>query len=66
MRGEVQFRTDKLAVLIDAENTSASVIEVLLREIAKFGTAYVKRIYGDWTSFFRSPQMFRIRALAIP
>lgn len=53
MRGEVELRSDKLAVLIDADNTSTKVMESLLREIAKFGTAYVKRIYGDWTS----PQM---------
>ncbi len=51
--GEVQFRADKLAVLIDADNTGADVIEGLLREIAKFGIAYIRRIYGDWTS----PQM---------
>ena len=50
MRGGVQFRSDKLAVLIDADNTSVNVIEVLLREITKFGTAYIKRVYGDWTS----------------
>jgi uncharacterized LabA/DUF88 family protein len=50
MRGEVEFRSDKLAVLIDADNTSIKVMESLLREITKFGTAYVKRIYGDWTS----------------
>lgn len=53
MRGEVQFRSDKLAVLIDADNTSVNVMEVLLKEITKFGTAYIKRAYGDWTS----PQM---------
>lgn len=39
----------KLAVLIDADNTSHGVIAPLLDEIAKFGTASVKRIYGDWT-----------------
>lgn len=39
-----------LAVLIDADNVKASVIEDLLAEIAKYGTASVKRIYGDWTS----------------
>ncbi len=50
MRGEVEFRSDKLAVLIDADNTSIKVIESLLREITKFGTAYVKRVYGDWTN----------------
>lgn len=40
----------KLAVLIDADNAQASIIEGLLTEIAKYGIASVKRIYGDWTS----------------
>jgi uncharacterized LabA/DUF88 family protein len=41
---------DKLAVLIDADNTQAVIIEGLLAEVAKYGVASVKRIYGDWTS----------------
>jgi uncharacterized LabA/DUF88 family protein len=40
----------KLAVLIDADNANADLIESLLKEVAKYGTAHVKRIYGDWTS----------------
>jgi len=40
---------EKLAVLIDADNAQPSIIEGLLAEIAKYGTANVKRIYGDWT-----------------
>lgn len=39
----------KLAVLIDAENAQPAVVQGLLGEIAKYGTATVKRIYGDWT-----------------
>jgi uncharacterized LabA/DUF88 family protein len=39
-----------LAVLIDADNTQPSIIEGLLGEVAKYGVASVKRIYGDWTS----------------
>ena len=39
----------KLAVLLDADNAQASIVEGLLTEIAKYGTASVKRIYGDWT-----------------
>jgi uncharacterized LabA/DUF88 family protein len=39
----------KLAVLIDADNASPAVIEGLLAEVAKYGTAHVKRAYGDWT-----------------
>lgn len=42
--------TLRLAVLIDADNAQASVIEGLLAEIARFGEATVKRIYGDFTS----------------
>src|SRR5690349_3213838 len=40
---------DKLAVLIDADNARPAIVEGLLAEIAKYGTAHVKRIYGDWT-----------------
>ncbi len=39
----------KLAVLIDAENAQASLTPYLLSEIAKYGVASVKRVYGDWT-----------------
>jgi uncharacterized LabA/DUF88 family protein len=46
----MSLTTSRLAVLIDAENVSASFLEPLLEEIAKYGTANVKRIYGDWTS----------------
>lgn len=38
-----------LAVLIDADNADPNIIEPLLAEIAKYGTASVKRIFGDWT-----------------
>jgi hypothetical protein len=40
----------RLAVLIDADNAQAAVIEALLAEIARFGEATVKRIYGDFTA----------------
>ena len=40
----------RLAVLIDADNASAQHLEHLLVEIAKYGTASVRRAYGDWTS----------------
>lgn len=38
-----------LAVLIDADNTPPAIVDGLFEEIAKYGTASVKRIYGDWT-----------------
>ncbi len=37
----------RLAVLIDADNASPQVVEGLLAEVAKYGTAHVKHAYGD-------------------
>ncbi|MBI1759778.1 MAG: NYN domain-containing protein [Actinobacteria bacterium] len=45
----VSENTAKLAVLIDADNAQPSITEGLLAEVAKYGTAHVKRAYGDWT-----------------
>lgn len=53
--------TEKLAVLIDADNAQAAIIERLLAEIAKYGTANVKRIYGDWTQ----PQLNRWKEILL-
>ncbi|MEV4497269.1 NYN domain-containing protein [Micromonospora arborensis] len=39
----------RLAVLIDADNAQPGLIAPLLAEVAKYGTAHVKRAYGDWT-----------------
>ncbi|MCW5212947.1 NYN domain-containing protein [Desulfobulbus sp. TB] len=50
-----------LAVLIDADNAKPSVTEALLDEIAKFGRASVKRIYGDWTT----PQLAGWKSLVL-
>ncbi len=41
---------NRLAILIDADNSQPRIIEGLLGEIASHGVASVKRIYGDWTS----------------
>jgi uncharacterized LabA/DUF88 family protein len=50
MMADAQETTDALAVLIDADNASPSIVEGLLAEVAKLGVANVKRIYGDWTT----------------
>ena len=42
--------SDRIAVLIDADNTSHSYAEALLDEVAKFGNPTIKRAYGDWSS----------------
>jgi hypothetical protein len=47
---ETEEPTLRLAVLIDADNAQAAVIEGLLAEIARYGEATVKRIYGDFTA----------------
>ena len=41
---------DNLAVLIDADNAQASLIHELLAEVSRYGTASVKRAYGDWST----------------
>ena len=42
--------TNKLAVLIDADNAQPGIVDALLAEIANYGVASVRRIYGDWTA----------------
>jgi uncharacterized LabA/DUF88 family protein len=42
-------RSPRLAVLIDADNTSAKIANRLFEEIAQLGEASVRRIYGDFT-----------------
>tara|TARA_R110002072_G_scaffold87129_1_gene196559 strand:- start:13440 stop:14207 length:768 start_codon:yes stop_codon:yes gene_type:complete len=42
-------QTRRFAVLIDADNVSSQALEGVLAEVANYGTAMVKRIYGDWT-----------------
>jgi NYN domain/OST-HTH/LOTUS domain len=41
--------TRKLAVLIDADNTSPKVADGLFDEVAKIGEASLRRIYGDFS-----------------
>ena len=42
--------TKKFAVLIDADNSSVQSISSVLEEVAKYGIASVKRVYGDRSS----------------
>jgi len=39
--------SSRLAVLIDADNTSATSLSALLEELAKYGVPTVTRAYGD-------------------
>ena len=42
--------SDRIAVLIDSDNISANYISAVLDEVAAYGIASIRRIYGDWTS----------------
>jgi uncharacterized LabA/DUF88 family protein len=48
MKAEQQ-RPPRFAVLIDADNTSPQIAGGLFEEVAKFGGASVRRIYGDFS-----------------
>jgi hypothetical protein len=50
MMGDMPTPPERLAVLIDADNTSPRYVRALLDELAAYGTASVKRAYGDWTT----------------
>jgi uncharacterized LabA/DUF88 family protein len=45
----VANNSTNLALLIDGDNVSPKIIAGLMAEIANYGTASVRRIYGDWT-----------------
>jgi len=57
--------TDKLAILIDADNAQASVIRDLLREVVQYGAAKIKRAYGDWTTPHLNSWRNTLQSLAI-
>ncbi len=57
--------SDRIAVLIDADNTSHRYAEALLEEIAKYGNATIKRAYGDWSSPHLSGWSKELNARAI-
>ena len=42
-------RSQSLAVLIDADNTSERYAHAIFEEVAKLGEANVRRIYGDFS-----------------
>ena len=45
-----ELRSPRLAVLIDADNASAKIVDGLFEEIAKIGEASVRQIYGDFSN----------------
>ncbi len=53
----LQHKQQKIAVLIDAENVSHTLIRSILLRAACYGVLLVKRAYADWTK----PGMSRFR-----
>lgn len=39
----------KIAILIDSDNIASKYVKYICDELAKYGTATYKRIYGNWT-----------------
>jgi hypothetical protein len=48
--GDMANDNARLAILIDADNTTARRAADVMAEVARLGTATVKRAYGDWTT----------------
>lgn len=40
----------RIALLIDADNVSHTKLAAMLAELSKYGTANIRRAYGDWAS----------------
>lgn len=40
----------RIALLVDADNVSHAKIAAMLAELSKYGTANIRRAYGDWAS----------------
>ena len=57
--------TKSLAVLIDADNTSAKHAQAIFDEIVKLGEANVRRIYGDFSGSRLAGWDGAIKSLAI-
>lgn len=65
MMGRMPDSSARLAVLIDADNTSPKHAAALFDELAKYGVASVKRAYGDWSTPNLSGWRTELNRLAI-
>ncbi|MDB5707081.1 MAG: hypothetical protein JWN66_4197 [Sphingomonas bacterium] len=55
----------RIALLIDADNVSHSKIALILAELSKYGTANIRRAYGDWGSAGLKGWKEKLHAFAI-
>ena len=56
---------EKVALLIDADNTQASKTEDILREVSTYGRIVIKRAYGNWSKKSLAPWEKEIKRFAI-
>lgn len=47
---ESNAAADRIAVMIDADNTRPAYANEVLSEVAKYGNPTIRRVYGDWTN----------------
>ena len=50
LQRQLDVQEMKIALLVDAENTSSRHISMVMAEVSRFGTSSARRIYGDWTT----------------
>ncbi len=43
-------REGNVAVFVDGDNATQSLLKPILEELSRYGTPTIRRIYGDWTS----------------
>lgn len=55
----------RIALLIDADNVSHSKIAAILAELSRYGTANIRRAYGDWASAALKGWKDKLHAFAI-
>ncbi|KKC27089.1 NYN domain-containing protein [Sphingomonas sp. SRS2] len=55
----------RIALLIDADNVSHTKIATILAELSKYGTANIRRAYGDWASAGLKGWKDKLHAFAI-
>jgi len=55
----------RIALLIDADNVSHTKIAAILAELSKYGTANIRRAYGDWGSVGLKGWKDKLHAFAI-
>src|SRR6478736_5820818 len=55
----------RIALLIDADNVSHTKIAAILAELSRYGTANIRRAYGDWASASLRGWKDKLHAFAI-